>query len=136
MTITISQAEAYQIERIAHSGLGREKTAKLIEAGEWSTIKDSYPKADPEMLQTQKSKLTSALQEGYSISFPTFNGVRNLLHLRFGLEEGKDYAVDDKSVQGLKADEATAAVLRTMFEPLWKVEANSGQLSIIHISKL
>ncbi|PAD20109.1 hypothetical protein [Terribacillus saccharophilus] len=136
MTITISQAEAYQIERIAHSGLGREQTARLIEAGEWSAIQDSYPKADPEMLQSQKNKLTSALKEGYSISFPTFNGVRNLLHLRFGLEEGKDYAVDEKTVQGLKSDEATAAILRTMFEPLWKVEANSGQLSIIHISKL
>lgn len=136
MTIIISQAEAYQIERISHSGLGREQTAKLIEAGDWSSIQDSYPKADPEMLQTQKSKLTSALKDGYSISFPTFNGVRNLLHLRFGIEEGRDYVVDDKSVQGLKADETTAAILRTMFEPLWKVESNSGQLSIIHISKL
>ncbi|MCM3227305.1 hypothetical protein [Terribacillus saccharophilus] len=136
MTITISQAEAYQIERIAHSGLGREQTAKLIEAGEWSTIQDSYPKADPEMLQSQKSKLTSALKDGYTISFPTFNGVRNLLHLRFGLVEDKDYVVDDKSVQSLNTDEPTAAILRTMFEPLWKVEANSGKLSIIHISKL
>ncbi|PAE14986.1 hypothetical protein CHH91_16170 [Virgibacillus sp. 7505] len=136
MTITISQAEAYQIERIAHSGLGREQTAKLIEAGEWRAIQDSYPKADPEMLRSQQNKLTSALKEGYSISFPTFNGVRNLLHLRFGLEEGKDYTVEDKTVQGLKTDEDTAATLRTMFEPLWKIEANNGQLSIIHISKL
>lgn len=136
MTITISQAEAYQIERIAQSGLGREQTAKLIEAGEWRVIQDSYPKADPEMLQSQQNKLTSALKEGYSISFPTFNGVRNLLHLRFGLEEGKDYTVEDKTVQGLKTDEDTVATLRTMFEPLWKIEANNGQLSIIHISKL
>ncbi|MFB1100032.1 hypothetical protein [Terribacillus sp. JSM ZJ617] len=136
MTITISQAEAYQIERISHSGLGREQTAKLIEAGKWRAIQDSYPKADPEMLQSQQNKLTSALKEGYSISFPTFNGVRNLLHLRFGLEEGKDYAVEDKTIQGLKTDEDTVATLRTMFEPLWKIEANNGQLSIIHISKL
>lgn len=136
MTITISQAEAYQIERIAHSGLGREQTANLIDAGEWSAIQDSYPKADPEMLQSQKSKLTSALIDGYSISFPTFNGVRNLLHLRFGLEEDKDYVVDDKSVHGLNTDETTATILRTMFEPLWKVEADSGKFSNIHISKL
>lgn len=136
MTITISQAEAYQIERIAHSGLGREQTAKLIEAGDWRAIQDSYPKADTEMLQSQQNKLTSALKEGYSISFPTFNGVRNLLHLRFGLEEGKDYAVEDKTIQGLKIEEDTVATLRTMFEPLWTIEANNGQLSIIHISKL
>ncbi|PAD38378.1 hypothetical protein [Terribacillus sp. 7520-G] len=135
MTITISQAEAYQIERIVHSGLGREQTAELIEAGDVSTIQQSYPKADPEMLQEQKNKLAAALKDGYSISFPTFNGVRNLLHLRFGLEEDKDYVTEDKTIRGLKADEAAAAILRTMFEPLWKVERNGGQLSITHISK-
>ncbi|MFS0562256.1 hypothetical protein AB1K91_16075 [Terribacillus sp. 179-K 1B1 HS] len=136
MTTTISQAEAYQIERIVHSGLGREQTAELIESGNISAIQGSYPKADPEMLQEQKSKLTAALKDGYSISFPTFNGIRNLLQLRFGLEEDKDYTTDDKTVRGLKADEATIAILRMMFEPIWKVEKSSDKLSITHISKL
>jgi hypothetical protein len=136
MTITISQAEAYQIERIVHSGLERTQTAALIEAEDISAIKASYPDANPEMLATKKDKLAAALTEGYSISFPTFNGVRNLLHLRFGKEEEKDYVTDDKTVQRLETDEVTAAILRTMFEPLWKVEAVDGQLTITHISKL
>jgi hypothetical protein len=136
MTITISQAEAYQIERIVHSGLDRTHTAALIEANDITAIKASYPDANPELLETKKDKLAAALTEGYSISFPTFNGVRNLLQLRFGKEEGKDYVVDDKTVQGLETDDTTAAILRTMFEPLWKVETVLGQLSITHVSKL
>jgi hypothetical protein len=136
MTITISQAEAYQIERIVHSGLDRAHTAELIEAGDIPAIKASYPEANPELLETKKDKLAAALAEGYSISFPTFNGVRNLLQLRFGKDEGKDYVTDNKTVKGLETDEATAAILRTMFEPLWKVEAVLGQLTITHISKL
>ncbi|SNZ17394.1 hypothetical protein SAMN05421503_3223 [Terribacillus aidingensis] len=136
MTITISQAEAYQIERIVHSGLERAHTAALIEAGNITAIKASYPDANPEILESKKDKLAAALTEGYSISFPTFNGVRNLLQLRFGKEEGKDYVTDNKTVQGLETDEATAAILRTMFEPLWKVETALGQLTITHISKL
>ncbi|MFP7495235.1 hypothetical protein SFC66_15765 [Terribacillus saccharophilus] len=136
MTTTISQAEAYQIERIVHSGLERMQTAALIEAGDVSTLQRSYPKADSDMLLDQKSKLAEALKDGYSISFPTFNGVRNLLHLRFGLEEDKDYVTNDKTVQNLEADPATTATLKTMFEPLWKIEESDGRLTITHISKL
>ncbi|MCM3088600.1 hypothetical protein M3557_11780 [Bhargavaea ginsengi] len=125
--------EAYMVESLRCKGMSIEEIITLVEQEDADRLKEIEPRFDYSVLVKAARKdlaaFRSALSDGYEVKFVTFNGLKNLLRMRFGKEEESDYAVTETGINGLRLQPHELEQLNDMLSSNWLV-INDGSGAI------
>lgn len=128
----LSQWEAFMVETLLAKGMERQTLINLLKAKDAETLNNFDDTFDYHELitaaETAFDNLTQAVQVGYTIKFVSKFGIKRLLGLKYGLEEGIDYQMADDRFDNLTLTAPQLAEFKAMLSPNWKVF-----LSLIHI---
>lgn len=134
MTI-INLMQAYELDKLSKLDITDEEIVQTLHTGDVSIWKERVP--NYEFLETlalfQEGEQTflDALHGNYRIKYVTLPGIQRLLHLRFQLEEGKDYQLLEAGIQNLTCHEETITMLQQMLSTNWTLSKHvDGTYSI------
>lgn len=119
MTLTrLSMPEAMQIETLRHDG----KTD--------SEIHESA--TENEVLAPLSENLEAILRDGYTIKFVTFNGLKNLLRLKFDKHIDRDFVATEQGMADLQLTAEEAATLQQLLSQNCVLEQEKdGSFSVL-----
>jgi hypothetical protein len=94
-----------------------------------------------EAYQANPSTLIDAIENSYTVTYLTINGLRNLLRLKFGFVEGEDYTLSDTQIDNLVVNPQQLEEIITLVGSVWYVQESvideeSHVLSIMHSSMM
>lgn len=119
----ISLMEAYQIETLHSNNLSNEQIIAQINQGNiepWQALHEHF---DFELLlnlaNEDMNRFQEILESGYQVKFMTFNGLKNLLRMRFKKEQDRDYTVQERGINRLVLTEAELAQVKQMLSVNW-----------------
>lgn len=131
----ITLMEAYLIETIRNSGESDDAiigkvTNKNITA--WIALHDHFDFSILIDLQKEdKATFEKIIRCGYQVKFLTFNGLQNLLKLKFNKHPERDFHVTEKGVEALKMSEVEVNVLGQLVSTNWRVEVSAtGEVNV------
>ncbi len=122
MTI-INLMQAYELDKLSKLALTDEEIVRTLKTGDVSVWQEKVP--NYEFLETKilyqsgEQLFLDALHGNYRIKYVTLPGIQRLLHLRFQLEEGKDYQLLETGIQSLSCTEEIIAKLHQMLSTNW-----------------
>ncbi|MBP3039974.1 hypothetical protein J9303_10795 [Bacillaceae bacterium Marseille-Q3522] len=85
---------------------------------DWKTLIDYY--------QKNREKIEHALQNGYRISFLTKGALKNLLKIKFDLQEGKDFFDKGHYIDDLHLTETDLNMLESIIARNWTIKRKSS----------
>ena len=119
----ISLMEAYQIETLHSNNLSNEQIIAQINQGNIETWQALHEHFDFELLlnlaNEDMKRFREILESGYQVKFMTFNGLKNLLRMRFKKEQDRDYTVQERGINRLVLTEAELAQVKQMLSVNW-----------------
>ena len=122
----ISLMEAYLIETLRKNDNTNEDIIAQVETGDITSWSKSFEKFDfnelVKLANEDMEQFKKILSEGYEVKFVTFNGLKNLLRLRFRIEEEKDYELKEKGIHQLVLEQGQLAIVKQMLSKNWKIE--------------
>jgi len=102
-------------------------------------LKEIEPGFDyDELIETAQMDLDafrSALLDGYEIKFVTFNGLKNLLRMRFGKEEDMDYTVTETGIKGLRLSPHKLEQFSNMLSSNWLATSDETGAVTVELNK-
>ncbi len=130
----ISLMDAYMIETLRSNGVSNEEIIGINDEAieQWGSINKSFDFSGLKKLATNETAFSSILQEGYTIKFLTYNGLMNLLRIRFAKEPDRDFMKEEQGVKDLRVNDHQLATIQQMLSPNWTVvpSQNSDTVSI------
>lgn len=114
------------IETLRSHGISDEEILAQIEQGNtkgWQELNKHFE--FQELVKFAKKDIDGfrqILSQGYRVKFVTFNGLKNLLRLRFGKEKETDYELMETSIRNLRLDKEQLLNLKSMLSGNWVVE--------------
>lgn len=130
MVEKITLMEAYQIEHLRQEGITDNEIKEAVLALQADRFKKLHDSFDFTMLHALSNRITSILQEGYEVKFLTFNGLVNLLRIKFHKEKDVDYVVDHFVVSKLEMGDSTYATLQQLVSANWTVTKEANKVTI------
>ncbi|EMR06408.1 hypothetical protein C772_01679 [Bhargavaea cecembensis DSE10] len=133
--VKLSLMEAYMVESLRSKGMSNEEIITLVEQENAGRLKELEPRFDySELVKAAREDLAtfrSALFDGYEVKFVTFNGLKNLLRMRFGKEEERDYSLMETGIWGLRLSPQDLQQLNKMLSSNWLVTSDgSGAVKV------
>ncbi|AVK96939.1 hypothetical protein FCT18_04695 [Lysinibacillus sphaericus] len=123
--ININLLQAYELDKLSKLGISDEEILQTLRTGEvssWRTKEPNYEFQETLALyQEGEQQFLDALHGNYRIKYVTLPGIQRLLHLRFQLEETKDFQLAETGIQNLVCDEAIISKLLSMLSTNWKI---------------
>lgn len=131
----ITLMEAYLIETIRNSGESDDAIIEKVankDITAWITLHDHFDFSILIDLQKEdKAAFEKVIRCGYQVKFLTFNGLQNLLKLKFNKHPESDFQVTEKGVEALKMSEVEVNVLGQLVSANWRVEvAKTGEVNV------
>ncbi|MCG1009732.1 hypothetical protein J4760_06835 [Salinicoccus sp. ID82-1] len=129
---SITLAEAYAIESLRSNGYSSTDIIEKVKNGKTEDFKSVSRNTDYSALEEMHASgnLESILNEGYKVKFLTENGLKNLIRMKYGKEDGLDYIYDNNQVTGLQLDEEEQQDLKNMLSQNWVFQAEENGVSI------
>ncbi|MEC1177079.1 hypothetical protein P9B03_01165 [Metasolibacillus meyeri] len=128
--MAISLMEAYLIESLRQN-YSYEQVAAQLENKDLSLFAEM--KSDFSLLQqlfdTDKELFKEAYTTGYQVKFLTINGLKNILRMRFGIDEHQ-YELQEFGAYNVPANEETAKAIAALISSNWKIERNGETINI------
>ncbi|MFC2948012.1 hypothetical protein [Virgibacillus sediminis] len=131
----ISLMDAYMIETLKRKGVTDQELLEGTDVEAWNRLHDSFDFRNLLHLR-EKDPLgfQRIVEEGYQVKFVTFNGLKNLLKLKFDKTEEVDYQTTDRGIKGLVLDEEERKQLTGLLSKNWIVhEEEAGDKVFLHI---
>ena len=126
----ISLMEAYIIETLKGYGISLDETEKRIAErtlGEWQ----EQFKFDFSLLEKMEpATLRASFAGDYRIKFVTINGLKNLLRMRFDIQD-IHYKEVENGLVNLSIDETIEMKIRSMLSSNWTVTRSGDDISIL-----
>lgn len=134
MTI-INLMQAYELDKLSKLDITDEEIVQTLHTGDVSIWKERVPNYEfletLALFQEGERLFLDALHGNYRIKYVTLPGIQRLLHLRFQLEEGKDYQLLEAGIQNLTCHEETITKLQRMLSTNWTLSKHvDGTYSI------
>lgn len=134
----ISLMDAYLIETLRKNGISNEEILAKLKTGNvesWQKFHEQFDFNDLLMLANKDiDQFQKILDQGYQVKFITFNGLKNLLRMRFSKVPDRDYELTEKGIKNLHLNQKQLASLKQMLSGNWVLEeaksANEGAVSI------
>lgn len=145
MTIsTLNLMDAYMIETLFSKGLKKEAFIQALKEDSLKQIVQFDDSFDyTRLIDSVKGNETvfeEAIENCYRVSYLTIGGLKNLLRLKYGFEEGVDFNLYEQKLQGLSVSENQLKEIKALVGIVWIVEetsVNSDEtttISILHTS--
>ena len=126
----ISLMDAYLIETLRSNGVSNEEILAGIEASNVEVWQELHKHFDFQELvkfaNEDMERFQAILSQGYRVKFVTFNGLKNLLRLRFGKEQDKDYELKEKGISNLVLDQEQLMRVKQMLSENWVIEETTN----------
>src|SRR5699024_4099092 len=126
---SITLMDAYAIENLRSYGYSNDQILSKVQEKNIEEIKKVKENLDFSLLidMDESIGLKTMHEDGYKVKFLTFNGLKNLIKLKFGKIAEEDYQVDEFKLSGLKLDENQALDLGNALSSNWQmIEEKNG----------
>ncbi|WP_413381424.1 hypothetical protein [Alkalihalobacillus sp. 1P02AB] len=127
-TPSLSLWEAYTMESLRAKGLADKDLFSYLANQDMKGLKSVDKALDyTDLMRAYRqspAQLKTAIDSQYKIKFPTRNGIKNLLKLKFELEAQLDYTLSETSFIGVPLTKEQLHTVQIMFEPIWKLKVN------------
>lgn len=129
---SITLMDAYAIENLRSYGYTNEEILSKVKDKDIDEFKKVKENLDFTLLIDMEESvgLRTLLEDGYQVKFLTFNGLKNLIKLKFGKLAEEDYHVDEFTLSGLKLDEGQAVELKKALSPNWQMDGEDGSYKV------
>lgn len=132
----ISQKTAILIERLRALGCKDEQAVKWIEQNDCKQFKkftdDDYSfETFLSYAKEHQEDITSAIQNGYQITFNTMGGLRYWIENAFELKEEVDFVAEEGKKLGLRLSPQQIGKLKTSLASNWVVVEHDGYVDIV-----
>ncbi|KOY83598.1 hypothetical protein I6G82_07750 [Lysinibacillus macroides] len=121
----INLMQAYEIDKLSKLQLADEEILQALRAGDISAWQQQVPNYEFQetmaLYQEGEQKFLAALHGHYQIKYVTLPGIQRLLQLRFQLEAGKDYELEETGIQHLTCNSETIDKLQQMLSSNWSL---------------
>jgi len=146
-TPLISLWEAYQVETLRSKGLSDDRLIKALKEKDLDVLKatDYSDAFDYQELIDAADKdmdtFEQAIRSDYRIKYLSIYGIKNLLKLKYGLEDGTDYEMTENRFDGLKLTEEQISEFQTLASTQWRLietkdDEGNSTISIRHLMEL
>ncbi|RKQ27977.1 hypothetical protein [Oceanobacillus halophilus] len=119
----ISLMDAYMIETLRSKGVTNQELIEAKDINAWNRLHESF---DFQELLNLREKDPAAfetiIEDGYQVKFVTFNGLKNLLRLKFHKMEDVDYQSVERGIRGLSLNENDRNQLTSLLSNNWTVK--------------
>ena len=129
---SITLMEAYAIETLRGNGISNDKIIKNIKANNLEEFKAVKENMDFDALVEldKNADFESIVNDGYKVKFLTFNGLKNLIKMKFGKFADEDYQVDEFVISGLELDENQQKDLENILSANWTLSSEAGGVTV------
>ncbi|OCA88033.1 hypothetical protein A8F94_09420 [Bacillus sp. FJAT-27225] len=119
----ISLMDAYMIETLKSKGVTNQELLEAKDSKAWNHIHESFDftnllslrEKDPAAFQT-------IVEDGYQVKFVTFNGLKNLLKLKFNKVDEVDYQTTERGIRGLHLHPEERKQLTSLLSKNWTIQ--------------
>lgn len=126
MIAKVSLMVAYLIESPLAKGMERQTLLEYVQQEKAAELNDFVRRFEyNDLIEAYKENpenITSAIQSGYQVKFVTLGGVKNLLGMKFALEEEKDFEATKDSVLNIPLTKNQFAIVREMLSSNWELQ--------------
>lgn len=145
MTASITLMEAYMIETLLQKGMEVPTIIKKLKKGDvedLNTFDGSFDYDD--LLQAyhkDPENMKQAIEGDYKIKFISVYGIKQLLQLKYDLNEEKDYKREGNKFLFIPLDEVQLKSFHTLLSPHWKIErvgnneAGKQKVHVLHMTE-
>lgn len=125
---SITLMDAYAIENLRSYGYNNDQILSKVQKKDIEEFKKVKENLDFSLLidMDESIGLKTLLEDGYKVKFLTFNGLKNLIKLKFGKIAEEDYQVDEFKLSGLKLDGNQALDLGNALSSNWQMIEEDG----------
>lgn len=129
---SITLMEAYAIETLRSNGISNDKIIENIKANDLDEFKAVKENMDFDALVelSKNTDFEAIVNDGYKVKFLTFNGLKNLIKMKFGKFADEDYQVDDFVISGLELDKNQQQDLENMLSANWTLSGEAGGVTV------
>lgn len=129
---SITLMEAYAIETLKGNGVDNETIVNNIKAGEIEDFKAIKENMDFDALVelSKNADFDSIINDGYKVKFLTFNGLKNLIKMKFGKFADEDYQVDEFTISGLELGKDQVTDLENVLSANWVLSNEPGGVTV------
>lgn len=133
----ITLMEAYIIENLKNTGVTNHELIQVNDASikQWEKDYENFDFTLLQALAEDEERLTSILEAGYQIKFLTFNGLINLLRLKFSKVPEQDFNQLEQGIEHLQVTEEQQATLKGMLSPNWTMITTAEAPTTISIKQ-
>lgn len=121
-TYKITMMDAYAIESLREKGITNEVLLSAAASGDTTRLLEADPEGSYDALLKlgeDRDALESILNDGYQIKFVTYNGLRNLLRMKFR----KPFTDLDNGIEGLHLSVEELIQLKKLLSSNWVLKA-------------
>lgn len=126
----ISLMEAYIIETIKGYGISFEEVEQRIAEDRLAEWQEQFKFDFTLLKEMETEKLQQAFSGNYRIKFVTINGLKNLLRMRFDIQD-IHYKEVENGLLNLSIDETIEKQIRGMLSSNWTVKRAGDEISIL-----
>lgn len=129
---SITLMEAYAIETLRSNGISNDKIIENIKANNLEEFKAVKENMDFDALVelSKNADFEAIVNDGYKVKFLTFNGLKNLIKMKFGKFADEDYQVDEFVISGLEISEDQQKDLEYMLSANWILDSEAGGVTV------
>jgi len=121
----INLMQAYELDKLSKLDLTVEEILQSLRTGDvssWCNLEPNYEFNETLALyQEGEQSFLDAYHGNYRIKYVTLPGIQRLLHLRFQLEEMKNFQLEDTGINNLCCDEEVILKIQNMLSVNWKL---------------
>lgn len=129
MVARISMWEAYLIETIQNKGMDKTTLLNHLQNAQAAKLNDFDSTFDYgdllEAYQADEKRISEAIKEDYQVKFITQPGIKRLMHIKFDLEEGKDYQTEEGLFSNIPFTQEQLTTFKTMLSANWLIKETS-----------
>lgn len=129
---SITLMEAYAIETLRSNGIKNDKIIKNIKSNELEEFKAVKENMDFDALVelSENADFEAIINDGYKVKFLTFNGLKNLIKMKFGKFAEEDYQVEEFVISGLEISADQEKDLENMLSANWTLSSEAGGVTV------
>lgn len=129
---SITLMEAYAIETLRNNGISNDEIIKNIKENDLDAFKKVKENMDFDALValSKTADFEAIVSKGYKVKFLTFNGLKNLIKMKFGKFADEDYQVDEFVISGLELDQNQQQDLEHMLSANWTLSSEASGVTV------
>ena len=129
---SITLMEAYAIETLRGNGISNDKIIENIKANDLEEFKAVKENMDFDALVelSENADFEAIINDGYKVKFLTFNGLKNLIKMKFGKFAEEDYQVEEFVISGLEISADQEKDLENMLSANWTLSSEAGGVTV------